>query len=58
MLTILLIRFEEERLDALILLKEVDDPTRFGVAILDKAGNDVRLVEKPKNLIINVNAHN
>ena len=41
-------RFERERLDALILLKEVDDPTRFGVAALDEAGNVVRLVEKPK----------
>jgi len=41
-------RFEKERLDALILLKEVDNPTRFGVAVLDEAGNVVRLVEKPK----------
>jgi glucose-1-phosphate thymidylyltransferase len=41
-------RFEQERLDALILLKEVDDPARFGVAVLDRKGCVVRLVEKPK----------
>ena len=41
-------RFEKERLDALILLKEVDNPVRFGVAVMDEAGNVVRLVEKPK----------
>jgi len=41
-------RFKEERLYALILLKKVDDPTRFGVAVLDDAENVVSLVEKPK----------
>lgn len=41
-------RFKHERLDALILLKEVDDPSRFGVAVLDGKGSVVRLVEKPK----------
>jgi glucose-1-phosphate thymidylyltransferase len=41
-------KFEKEDLDALILLKEVDDPTRFGIAVLDEHGNVIRLVEKPK----------
>jgi glucose-1-phosphate thymidylyltransferase len=40
--------FEKEHLDTLILLKEVDDPTRFGIAVLDKSGNVIRLIEKPK----------
>lgn len=41
-------RFLSESLDALILLKEVEDPSRFGVAVLDDEGNVVKLVEKPK----------
>ncbi|ADI32011.1 glucose-1-phosphate thymidylyltransferase [Staphylothermus hellenicus] len=41
-------RFEKGDLDALILLKEVEDPRRFGVAEFDENGNLVRLVEKPK----------
>jgi glucose-1-phosphate thymidylyltransferase len=41
-------RFEHESLDALILLKEVDDPARFGVAVLNEKGCVTRLVEKPK----------
>jgi glucose-1-phosphate thymidylyltransferase len=41
-------RFKKENLDALILLKEVEDPTKFGVATLDEKGNVVKLVEKPK----------
>jgi glucose-1-phosphate thymidylyltransferase len=47
-LTTLLREFEQENLDALILLKQVEDPTKFGVAVLDKKGNVTRLVEKPK----------
>lgn len=41
-------RFRKERLDALIILKEVDDPSSFGIAQLDDKGNIVRLAEKPK----------
>jgi len=41
--------FAEERADAVVLLKEVPDPTRFGVAVLDDAGRLVRLVEKPED---------
>jgi glucose-1-phosphate thymidylyltransferase len=41
-------KFQNENLDALIILKEVDDPSRFGIAQLDSEGNIVRLVEKPK----------
>jgi glucose-1-phosphate thymidylyltransferase len=41
-------KFQEEQLDALIILKEVDDPSRFGIAQLDGKGNIIRLVEKPK----------
>jgi glucose-1-phosphate thymidylyltransferase len=41
-------KFQKEHLDALIILKEVDEPSRFGIAQLDKKGNIVRLVEKPK----------
>ncbi len=41
-------KFQKEKLDSLILLKEVDDPSRFGIAQLDKKGNIVKLVEKPK----------
>jgi glucose-1-phosphate thymidylyltransferase len=46
--TALVEKFENEKLDALIVLKEVDDPSRFGIAQLDKKGNIVKLVEKPK----------
>ena len=41
-------RFRAERHDAMVLLKEVDDPSRYGVAQLDGSGKLVRLVEKPK----------
>ncbi|MCW3984374.1 MAG: glucose-1-phosphate thymidylyltransferase [Candidatus Bathyarchaeota archaeon] len=41
-------KFKAERLDALIILKEVDNPSAFGIAQLDAKGNIVRLVEKPK----------
>ena len=41
-------KFKEDKLDALIILKEVDDPTSFGIAQLDDKGNIIKLVEKPK----------
>ncbi|MDH5390959.1 MAG: glucose-1-phosphate thymidylyltransferase, partial [Candidatus Bathyarchaeota archaeon] len=44
----LLERFRNEKLDNLILLKEVENPTRFGIAVLDSQGNVTKLVEKPK----------
>jgi glucose-1-phosphate thymidylyltransferase len=42
-------RFQEEKLDCLILLKEVPDPEHFGIAVLDSKGEVIKLVEKPKN---------
>lgn len=41
-------KFKAENLDALIILKEVDNPSSFGIAQLDSKGNIVKLVEKPK----------
>jgi len=41
-------KFKAEHLDVLIILKEVDNPSSFGIAQLDEKGNIVRLVEKPK----------
>ncbi len=41
-------RFKKEKMDALIFLKAVNDPTKFGVATLDEKANIVKLVEKPK----------
>lgn len=41
-------KFNLEKLDALILLKEVENPSSFGVAVLDEKGNVVKLIEKPK----------
>ncbi len=41
-------KFQKENLDALIVLKEVEDPSRYGIAQLDKNGNIIQLVEKPK----------
>lgn len=41
-------KFKRESHQALIFLKEVDNPKQFGVAKLDAKGNILRLVEKPK----------
>ena len=40
--------FQEGGLDALVLLKEVDNPSQFGIAELNGQGGLVRLVEKPQ----------
>ncbi len=40
--------FTKKQLDALILLRQVEDPTAFGVATVDASGKVIRLVEKPK----------
>lgn len=41
--------FPDSRDDAIIFLKEVDNPNQFGIAILDSAGRVSKLVEKPKD---------
>ena len=41
--------FQNNHLDALILLKPVSDPTAFGVAKIDSQGRVLKLIEKPKN---------
>jgi len=41
-------KFNNGHLDALIILKEVENPSAFGIAQLDDRGNIVRLAEKPK----------
>jgi glucose-1-phosphate thymidylyltransferase len=47
-------KFRREQLDSLIILKEVDNPSSFGIAQLDANGNIIRLVEKPKTNIGNL----
>jgi glucose-1-phosphate thymidylyltransferase len=42
-------RFEESHVDAFILLKEVSNPSAFGVAQLEKDGHILCLEEKPAN---------
>ncbi len=41
-------KFKKESAQAMIFLKEVDNPSQFGVAKLDRNGNILRLIEKPK----------
>jgi len=46
-------KFKNSKVDAMILLCKVDDPTRFGVAELD--GKKIKkITEKPKNTISNL----
>jgi glucose-1-phosphate thymidylyltransferase len=42
-------RFRDDGMDASLLLREVDDPRRYGVAVLDAEGRVTRLVEKPQD---------
>ena len=53
-LTTFVQKFTKEKIDALILLKNVEDPTKFGVATLDQKANIVKLVEKPKETSSNL----
>jgi glucose-1-phosphate thymidylyltransferase len=39
--------FRQNELDAMVFLKEVEDPRAFGVAILDDKGSIKQLIEKP-----------
>ena len=40
--------FEESNSDSVIMLKEVENPSLFGVAQINRRGDIIRLVEKPK----------
>ncbi|MGQ0792543.1 MAG: glucose-1-phosphate thymidylyltransferase [Deltaproteobacteria bacterium] len=42
-------KFQTLKPDAMLLLKEVENPSLFGVAELDPRGKIIHLVEKPKN---------
>ena len=53
-LTTYLQKFKKEKMDALILLKAVNDPKKFGVATLDKKMRIIKLEEKPKNSTSNL----
>lgn len=41
--------FKEHQLDALILLRPVENPSAFGVAQIDEKGRVLHLIEKPKD---------
>lgn len=41
-------QFLEDKLDAFLFLKEVENPQSFGVAVVDKKGRITKLIEKPK----------
>lgn len=47
-LDIFIDRFKAQQMDALILLRTVENPTAFGVAEVSAQGKVLRLVEKPK----------
>lgn len=41
--------FKSSKVDAMIFLKKVPNPSAFGVAVTDEAGRILRLIEKPKD---------
>ena len=47
-LNLFLSAFKEHNLDSLVLLRQVKDPTAFGVAKVDGQGRVLQLIEKPK----------
>ena len=42
-------QFLKEKLDAFLLLKEVENPKAFGVAVLNRKGHITHLIEKPED---------
>ena len=44
-----LTKFQQKQLDGLILLREVNNPSAFGVAVVDENGRILQLQEKPKD---------
>jgi glucose-1-phosphate thymidylyltransferase len=44
-----LAQFNQQKLDALILLRSVSNPSAFGVAKVDEKGRVLQLIEKPKD---------
>jgi glucose-1-phosphate thymidylyltransferase len=44
-----LAKFQQQQLNSLILLREVKNPSAFGVATVDDRGRILQLMEKPKN---------
>jgi glucose-1-phosphate thymidylyltransferase len=50
----LVAEFKSSQADAIVMLKEVTDPSQSGVAVMDENGTIQRLVEKPKEIISNL----